>query len=110
MAPGSSFQYEIEKAPKDESGNEVTTIRCHGRLVAGNTGPLSDAVKPLVSHVGRIVVDLISPIPCDSGQRGDTEIVPARRAATMATSASAAQSTKPLVLATFPSTPRGLVA
>ena len=58
MAPGSSFQYEIEKAPKDESGNEVTTIRCHGRLVAGNTGPLSDAVKPLVSHVGRIVVDL----------------------------------------------------
>jgi len=58
MAPGSSFQYEIEKAPKDESGNEVTTIRCHGRLVAGNTGPLTDAVKPLVSRGGRIVVDL----------------------------------------------------
>ena len=58
MTPGRSFHCEIERAPKDKFGNEVTTIRCHGRLVAGNTGPLSDAVKPLVSHGGRIVIDL----------------------------------------------------
>lgn len=58
MAPGGSFHCEIEKAPLHESGNEVTTIRCHGRLVAGNTAPLSDAVNPLVSHGGRIVIDL----------------------------------------------------
>ena len=58
MAPGNSFRYEIEKAPKDESGSEVTTIRCHGKLVAGNTAGLSDAIKPLVSRGGSIVVDL----------------------------------------------------
>jgi anti-anti-sigma factor len=58
MAPGSAFQYEIERAPKDEFGNEVTTIRCHGRLVVGNTDALSNAVKPLISHGGHIVVDI----------------------------------------------------
>jgi anti-anti-sigma factor len=36
----------------------VTTIKCHGRLVAGNSGELSELVKPLIPLGGRVVVDL----------------------------------------------------
>lgn len=58
MAPAGSFHFEIENVQKDEFEIEVTTIRCHGRLVAGNTAALSEAVKSLVSHGGRIEIDV----------------------------------------------------
>ncbi len=58
MAPVSSFHCEIETVPKDKFGNEVTTIKCHGRLVVGNTSPLSNALKPLIPNGGRIVIDV----------------------------------------------------
>ena len=58
MAPDDSFHYEVEKSESDQYGNKVTTIKCHGRLVAGNSGELSELVKPLIPPGGRIVIDL----------------------------------------------------
>jgi anti-anti-sigma factor len=58
-----SFHYEIEKSELDKSealdsrGNQVTTIKCHGKLVAENRSQLEEIFK---AHPfsGRIVVDL----------------------------------------------------
>jgi anti-anti-sigma factor len=52
------FQFEVEKSPDDERGNKVTTVKCHGRMVAGNAGDLRSAVKDLIAQGGRVVVDL----------------------------------------------------
>ena len=57
MAPETSFHYEVEKS-QDENGNKLTKIRCHGRLIAGNSGEISDVVKPLIPQGGHIVIDL----------------------------------------------------
>ena len=38
MTPVSAFTCEVDKSPnKDERGNSVTTVKCHGRLVAETT-------------------------------------------------------------------------
>jgi anti-anti-sigma factor len=58
MAPETFFHYEIENSGDDDPGKKLTTIRCHGRLVAGNSSEISDAVKPLIPLGGRIVIDL----------------------------------------------------
>ena len=52
------FQFEVEKSPDDQRGNKVSTVKCHGRLVAGNLGELRETVKALINQGGRIVVDL----------------------------------------------------
>ena len=52
-----SFHYEIEKS-EDPASGKLTTITCHGRLVAGNSGEISDLVKPLLPLGGRIVIEL----------------------------------------------------
>ena len=57
MAPETAFHYETQKS-EDEHGNEVTTIKCHGRLVAGNSGEIAAVVRPLIPLGGRIVIDL----------------------------------------------------
>lgn len=57
MAPDTSFHYEIEKS-EDQDGNNVTTLKCHGRLVAGNASQVTELVKPLIPQGGRIVIDL----------------------------------------------------
>lgn len=57
-ATGDSFYYEIENSGDDQHGNKVTTIKCHGRLVSENAGQIKEAVKPLISQGGRIVIDL----------------------------------------------------
>jgi anti-sigma B factor antagonist len=57
MAQNDSFRYEIEKSEDPVSG-PLTTITCHGRLVAGHSGEISELVKPLLSLGGRIVIDL----------------------------------------------------
>src|SRR5580658_2855521 len=57
MAPQLTFKYEVEKS-EDEHGLKVTTVTCHGRLVAGNSGEIGDLVKPLIPLGGRIVIDL----------------------------------------------------
>jgi anti-sigma B factor antagonist len=57
MTPETAFHYETQKS-EDEHGNEVTTITCHGRLIAGNSGEIAAAVRPLIPLGGRIVIDL----------------------------------------------------
>lgn len=57
MAQNDSFHYEMEKSEDPHSGT-LTTIKCHGRLVAGNSGEISDLVRPMLSLGGRIVIDL----------------------------------------------------
>ena len=57
MQQDDSFHYEIEKS-EDPALGKLTTITCHGRLVAGNSGEISDLVKPLLPLGGRIVIDL----------------------------------------------------
>ena len=58
MEASSSFSGEVEKLPDDQQGNKVTAIRCHGRLVADNTGEIKELVKPLIPLGGRIIIDL----------------------------------------------------
>ena len=41
-AAAQSFTLEVERK------NEKALVHCHGRLVAGQTKPLSEAVKPLI--------------------------------------------------------------
>jgi anti-sigma B factor antagonist len=57
MAPGAAFHYEIAEA-QDESGWQITTITCHGKLVSENTAELRSVVNPLIQRGGRIVLDL----------------------------------------------------
>jgi anti-anti-sigma factor len=52
------FRYEAEDSKADESGNKMTTVRCHGKLTSQTIGELKEAVKPLLGQGGRIVVDL----------------------------------------------------
>jgi anti-sigma B factor antagonist len=59
MAQDGSFHCEVEKSKdKDEHGNRVTTIKCHGRLVSDTATQLKELVKPVIPLGGRIVVDL----------------------------------------------------
>jgi anti-anti-sigma factor len=59
MARDGSFHCEVEKsAEKDERGNQVTTVKCHGELVSGATNKVKELVKPLIPLGGRIVIDL----------------------------------------------------
>jgi anti-anti-sigma factor len=58
MTPASSFQCEVQKSGADSQGNEVTTVRCHGRLVSETAAELKQPVKPLLAAGGRIVIDL----------------------------------------------------
>jgi anti-anti-sigma factor len=59
MARDGSFHCELEKAKdKDENGNQVTTIKCHGELVYGTAGELKEVVRPVIALGGRIIIDL----------------------------------------------------
>jgi anti-sigma B factor antagonist len=68
-APQSSLQFEIEKS-KDELNNNVTTVKCHGRIVSDTSGPLKDAVKALIPDGGRILIDLTDVQHVDSSGLG----------------------------------------
>jgi anti-anti-sigma factor len=57
MTPQQTFQYEVEKS-EGEHGMKVTKVRCHGRLVAGNSGQIGELVKPLIPEGGRVIIDL----------------------------------------------------
>jgi len=57
MAPQGSFHYDVDKS-QDQDGNKVTTIKCHGRLVAENAGEMTQLVKPIIPLGGHIVIDL----------------------------------------------------
>jgi anti-anti-sigma factor len=71
MAPDRSFHCEVEKGKeKDERGNQVTAVRCHGRLVSDTTSAVKEAVKPLIAQGGRIIVDLGDVSQLDSSGLG----------------------------------------
>lgn len=54
-----SFHCEIEKAKeKDEKGNLVTTIHCHGELVSETANSFKEKVKTLIPLGGHIVIDV----------------------------------------------------
>jgi len=59
MARDRSFHSEVEKSKdKDENGNQVTTIKCHGELVSDTAGKIKEVVRPLIPLGGRIIIDL----------------------------------------------------
>lgn len=68
-APRGSLQYEIEKS-KDEFNNNVTTVKCSGRIVSDTAAQLRDAVKPLIPEGGRILLDLTNVEHMDSSGLG----------------------------------------
>jgi len=57
MGTDGAFHYETENS-KDDLGNKVTTIKCHGRLISETASQITDLVKPLIPQGGRIVLDL----------------------------------------------------
>lgn len=50
---GPALTLDVERCSSEE-----TTVRCHGRLVAGSTEVLTSAVRPLIPVSRRIVLDL----------------------------------------------------
>jgi anti-sigma B factor antagonist len=71
MARVGSFHCELEKSKeKDEHGNQVTTVKCHGDLVSETSSELKEMVRPLIPLGGRIVIDLAEVIYLDSSGLG----------------------------------------
>jgi anti-sigma B factor antagonist len=71
MARVGSFHCELEKSKeKDEHGNQVTTVKCHGDLVSDTSNELKEMVRPLIPLGGRIVVDLAEVKYLDSSGLG----------------------------------------
>lgn len=71
MAATDSFQCEIHHSKdKDEHGNRVTTVTCHGKLVSDNTNNIKEVVKPLIPAGGRIIIDLADLSHLDSAGLG----------------------------------------
>src|SRR5579859_2666118 len=48
---------EVEKTVEADGGR-LTTVICHGRLVAGTSDVVKTTVKPLIANGGRIIVDV----------------------------------------------------
>jgi anti-anti-sigma factor len=71
MSSDRAFHCEVEKSQeKDERGNQVTTVKCHGRLISETAGEVKEVVKPLISQGGRIVIDLGDVSQLDSSGLG----------------------------------------
>ena len=71
MAAPATFHCDVEKSTeKDEHGNVVTTVRCHGRLVSDTTGKIKEVVHPLLGQHGRTIVDLGAVAQLDSSGLG----------------------------------------
>jgi len=58
MAENRTFHFKIEKSADQSRDNRVTTIRCHGKLLADNAGELKTTVKSRLAEGGRTVIDL----------------------------------------------------
>jgi anti-sigma B factor antagonist len=71
MTTDHSFQCDVETlADKDKFGNQVTMVRCRGRLVSDTAGEVKDVVRPLIASGGRIVIDLADVNHMDSSGLG----------------------------------------
>ncbi|MBV8068801.1 MAG: STAS domain-containing protein [Acidobacteriaceae bacterium] len=75
MATDGTFRYEYEFSEVPESevldsrGNKVTTIKCHGRLVAGTADRVREIFEVIPFH-GRIIIDLSDIDSVDSAGLG----------------------------------------
>jgi anti-anti-sigma factor len=59
MARDGSFHCELEASKdREASGNQLTTITCHGELVSNTAGKIRELVSPLIPLGGRIIIDL----------------------------------------------------
>jgi anti-anti-sigma factor len=59
MARDGSLRCELEKSKdKDENGNQVTTIKCHGELVSDTADAMKEMVRSLILLGGHIIIDL----------------------------------------------------
>jgi anti-anti-sigma factor len=59
MARDGSLRCELEESKdKDDNGNKVTTVKCHGDLVSDTASEIKGLVSPLILLGGRIRVDL----------------------------------------------------
>ena len=59
MARDGSLRCDLEESKdKDENGNTVTTIKCHGDLVSDTAGEIKKLLSPLIPLCGRIIIDL----------------------------------------------------
>lgn len=59
MAIDGLFTCDVQRSiDKDEHGNQVTTINCHGKLNSETSNKLKEVVKPLIPEGGRIVINL----------------------------------------------------
>jgi anti-anti-sigma factor len=71
MARDALFHCELEKSKdKDEHGNQVTAIKCHGDLVSITASELKELVRPLIPLGGRIVIDVSDVRHLDSAGLG----------------------------------------
>jgi anti-anti-sigma factor len=71
MSADGPFRCEIEKSKdKDERGNQVTTVKCHGRLVTATASAMKEQVKSLIPLGGRIVIDMGDVSQLDSSGLG----------------------------------------
>lgn len=71
MAPDSSFHCEVEKSnEKDAQGNQVTAVKCHGRLTNETASAVKETVRSLIPLGGRIVIDLGDVSQLDSAGLG----------------------------------------
>lgn len=66
-----SFHCEVEESPdRDQYGNRVTTVKCHGRVLGETSSKLKDMVRPLIESGGRIILDLGDVSSLDSSGLG----------------------------------------
>lgn len=71
MTQNTPFHCEVEQSKaKDEHGNQVTAVKCHGRLVGETASAVKEVVKPLILQGGRIVIDLADVSQLDSSGLG----------------------------------------
>ena len=71
MTVDTSLRCEVEKSKeKDEYGNQVTTIKCHDRVVFETAGEMKEVVRPLIPLGGRIIIDLADVDHLDSAGLG----------------------------------------
>ncbi len=67
MAAEPGIRFDVEESAGDFADFPMITIKCHGRLVSGNTEEIKRLVKPLIDAGGKKIV-----IDCSDVQHVDS--------------------------------------